>query len=170
MKTFLIADTHFNHTNIIKYCNRPFKDINEMNETLIKNWNEVISKDDLVYHLGDFGFFNNDELKELLKLLNGTKILLLGNHDLRRVVTTWKDLGFKEVYKKEIRLGKYILTHRPIHVEEEFINIFGHIHENELYGNFNKDNHINISIDVTNFYPVLFSENEGIKLLNSKKI
>lgn len=53
---YFIADTHFNHTNIIKYCKRPFKDANEMNEYIIEKWNSVVKDDDIVYHLGDVGF------------------------------------------------------------------------------------------------------------------
>ena len=49
-KTFLIADTHFFHENVIKYCNRPFKSIEEMNQTMIKNWNEMVDDNDIIYH------------------------------------------------------------------------------------------------------------------------
>jgi calcineurin-like phosphoesterase family protein len=56
MNTFFTADPHFQHANIIKYCGRPFKDINEHDEMLIVNWNSVIMPDDLIYIVGDFGF------------------------------------------------------------------------------------------------------------------
>lgn len=72
------ADLHFNHKNIIKYCNRPFNSVEEMNKTLIDNWNKRVSRDDLVYVLGDFCFGNSDYY---LKQLNGSKILIFGNHD-----------------------------------------------------------------------------------------
>ncbi len=52
--TFFTSDTHFNHANIIRFCNRPFKDVEQMNEVMIANWNNVIGKDDTVFHLGDF--------------------------------------------------------------------------------------------------------------------
>ena len=162
MKTFLTSDTHFNHTNIIRYCNRPFHNLHDMNESIIRKWNEVVSKDDLVYHLGDVGLGNNEELKVIVDRLNGTKILLKGNHDLRRSNHHWQEIGFKEVYKKEIRLGKYVLTHRPSVVEKGLINIFGHIHDKDLEDNYNKDQHINVSTDVTDFTPVEFNKEQGI--------
>lgn len=81
---YFIADTHFNHENIIKYCNRPFKDSKEMNEYIVNKWNSIVRKDDIVYHLGDVGFGSTDELKELVGRLNGTKILIRGNHDFKR--------------------------------------------------------------------------------------
>lgn len=52
--TFFTSDTHFNHANIIRFCNRPFKDVEQMNETLIANWNRVVGTNDIVFHLGDF--------------------------------------------------------------------------------------------------------------------
>ena len=55
-KTFFVSDTHFNHTNIIKYCNRPFNNADEMDAALIKNWNTKVPKDGIVYHLGDFAW------------------------------------------------------------------------------------------------------------------
>ena len=51
---FFTSDTHFNHTNIIRFCSRPFKDVEHMNETLIANWNRVVGPDNIVFHLGDF--------------------------------------------------------------------------------------------------------------------
>ena len=53
-RLFFTSDTHFNHTNILQYCNRPFKIVDQMNETIITNWNNVVEPDDIVFHLGDF--------------------------------------------------------------------------------------------------------------------
>lgn len=53
-RVFFTSDTHFNHTNIIRFCNRPFKDVSHMNETIISNWNRVVGPEDIVFHLGDF--------------------------------------------------------------------------------------------------------------------
>ena len=96
---YFIADTHFNHENIIKYCDRPFSNAKEMNEYIIQKWNSVVKEDDIVYHLGDVGFGTTEMLKELISRLNGTKILLRGNHDFKRGVNGWKEVGFSEVYK-----------------------------------------------------------------------
>src|SRR3989344_4017153 len=81
MKIFITADHHFNHKNIIEYCKRPFKTVEEMNETMIERWNRRVGKDDLVIHLGDFGLGNKEKINEIRKRLNGTIILIKGNHD-----------------------------------------------------------------------------------------
>ena len=82
---WLVADTHFSHPKIITYCNRPFKDVAEMDEQLIARWNAVVSKGDRVYHLGDFSFRQSIEsINKLVKTLNGNIHLIYGNHDDER--------------------------------------------------------------------------------------
>ena len=83
--TFFTSDTHFNHANIIKFCNRPFKDVEQMNETLIANWNRVVGADDTVFHLGDFCLGGAAEWTKVLNRLNGRIYLIMGNHDLKNL-------------------------------------------------------------------------------------
>ena len=125
-----------------------------MNEYIIQKWNSVVKENDIVYHLGDVGFGTTEMLKELVSRLNGTKILLRGNHDCKRGVNGWEEVGFSEVYKKRIELENLVLTHAPIEiVEKGKINIFGHIHDKPLDERFNKDNHICVSCDVVDYMP-----------------
>lgn len=81
-KYFFTSDLHLSHRNIIKYCNRPFKDENEMNEAIVSRWNNTVSPKDIVYVVGDVTF-EKDEAKRdwLLHRLNGEKHLVWGNHD-----------------------------------------------------------------------------------------
>ena len=81
-KTFLASDTHFGHTNIIRFCHRPFGNVIEMNNTLIKNWNETIAPDDTVYFLGDlcYGRYCGYPFDWLWKL-NGQMVFIQGSHD-----------------------------------------------------------------------------------------
>jgi len=84
MNYFFTADTHFNHDNIIRYCQRPFKNAEKMNETLITNWNSVVGEKDTVYHLGDFGFFGSKRvltLADIVAQLKGNIIVIPGSHD-----------------------------------------------------------------------------------------
>lgn len=79
---YFTADTHFDHDNIRKYCNRPFSTVAEMNETIIKNWNAVVKPKDIVYHLGDFAFIKTEaRFLELFMSLRGTIRFVKGNHD-----------------------------------------------------------------------------------------
>lgn len=81
-KIWFTSDTHYGHANVIKYANRPFKDVQEMNEAMIANWNRVVGHNDIVYHIGDFAFIRNeDDVLAILNRLVGRKILILGNHD-----------------------------------------------------------------------------------------
>lgn len=78
MGVFFSSDHHFNHKNIIQFCNRPFKDVAEMNETMIANWNRVIQPTDTIYHLGDFGF---GDIGKVLNRVNGKIHMVVGSHD-----------------------------------------------------------------------------------------
>lgn len=80
-KIYVTSDLHFGHKNIIKFENRPYKDVEEMTEGLINNWNSVVTANDLVYILGDFSFMGKRKTEEVLKRLRGKKILIKGNHD-----------------------------------------------------------------------------------------
>ena len=82
-KVYFTSDTHFYHSNIIGFCKRPFKNVEDMNETLIENWNRVVSQDDIVFHLGDFCMGGSHEWTKILNRLNGKIYLTLGNHDLK---------------------------------------------------------------------------------------
>lgn len=78
---YLTSDHHFGHARIIELCNRPFSSVEEMNEEMIRRWNEVVIDDDTVYHLGDLSMGQADENITMTARLNGRKFLLPGNHD-----------------------------------------------------------------------------------------
>ncbi len=81
-KIWVVSDSHFSHFNIIKYCKRPFKSVEEMNEKMIKKWNNVVSKNDIVIDLGDAVFTKgkSQKIKDIFNRLNGRHILVRGNH------------------------------------------------------------------------------------------
>lgn len=78
---FFTSDTHYGHKNIIKFSNRPFKDVEHMNEALIQGWNSVVGEDDVVYHLGDVSLTSASKTSEILNRLNGKIHLIRGNHE-----------------------------------------------------------------------------------------
>lgn len=78
-KTWMTSDHHFGHENIIRFTNRPFDTVQEMDQSLIDNWNEIVGKDDSVFHLGDLTLGGMSDARKYLNQLNG-KIYILGNH------------------------------------------------------------------------------------------
>jgi len=115
MKTFFTSDLHLFHINIIKYDNRPFDYVTDMNNTIVRNWNSVVGEKDVVYVLGDFGFTSLFNIKILLNSLKGRKILIAGNHD-RHTHYQYIDAGFEAVYYEAvIKLGRKVvkLSHYP---------------------------------------------------------
>ena len=80
-RIWFTADTHFGHANIIRYCDRPFGSLEEMDEALIERWNERVASGDVVYHLGDVALCSPGRLEEILDRLQGTIYLVTGNHE-----------------------------------------------------------------------------------------
>jgi calcineurin-like phosphoesterase family protein len=82
MNTWFTSDNHFGHANIIKFCKRPYKDVEEMDRWMIRDWNEFVAPEDTVYLLGDFAFYNDSKkIIDILSRLNGIKHFTFGNHD-----------------------------------------------------------------------------------------
>lgn len=154
-KLFVISDTHFCHNNIIKYCNRPFKDADEMNQVLIDNWNKTVNKDDVILHLGDItaGAGKQKDLKtqEILLKLNGRKLFIRGNHD--NGISCVQMLDAMSFFWHGIKIH---CTHVPDYKFQPFgdFHLHGHIHQNTI----NLDNSFNCSVENINYTPVRLSE------------
>ena len=149
---FVISDTHFGHKNIIGYEQRPFPNVDAMDKFMIEAWNAVVRSGDRVFFLGDFSFHNKGNTQKILSLLNGYKIMIMGNHDITRSKTWWREVGFDEVSEFPIIYNKFfILSHEPVYISKAmpYINIHGHIHDNH-YG---EESHINVSVEILNYIP-----------------
>lgn len=169
---YFISDTHFYHSNIIKYCDRPFNNINEMNETIINNWNNIVNKQDTIYHLGDFCLSSDDEIKNIFNRLNGNIILIRGNHD-RKPVKFYEEIGFKVLTHAPIILDEYklMLSHVPLpdsKIKKGYINLHGHIHNKKISDDYSEKKHINLSVDVTNYKPISLDEIDEIRRRNNE--
>ncbi|MBE6754790.1 MAG: phosphoesterase [Ruminococcaceae bacterium] len=130
-RVFFIADTHFGHSKIIEYANRPFQDTAKMDERLIRLWNATVRAQDEVFMLGDFAFGPKERAMEIGQRLSGRKTLIMGNHDTRSV-QTYRECGFETVSRWPIIYnGFWLLSHEPMQMPEgmPFANIFGHIHD-----------------------------------------
>ena len=136
-KIWFISDTHFNHANVIRYCNRPFKSVGEMNQTIINNWNSVVSDEDTVFFLGDFIFGKYEDFANFTKALKGHKHFIIGNHD-GAVLKNDKALSYFEEVDKIMHIidGKnhICLCHFPIAEWNGYYkghyHIYAHIHNN----------------------------------------
>ena len=165
MNTFLVSDTHFNHNNIIKYCDRPFNSVSQMDDDMIHLWNSKVAKEDIVYHLGDFALGSKEQLSELRERLNGRIRLIMGNHDTFKLKDYYQ-MGFDRVYDKPIIIEQfYILSHEPLFITEimPYVNIFGHVHNNPQYNSFTS-NSACVCVERTEYKPMNF-ENVNYLLL-----
>ena len=150
---YFTADTHFDHANIIRFCDRPFTTVEEMNEALIANWNRKVHANDTVFIMGDM-FFRTTDPEPILRRLKGKKHLIVGNHD-----SQWM--------KKEASDGQHSFTlcHYPLlswnHQRRTWM-IHGHIHEDTSMDFWPlilaRENVLNAGVDVNNYEPVSFQE------------
>lgn len=165
---YITSDTHFSHPKIIPYCDRPFKDIDEMNEILINNWNSVVGPNDIVKHLGDFAMGNKDHIKYLVSKLNGKIDLIMGNHDRKHSTQFYLDCGFNKVYDSSIVYRDCILCHKPILFDTppSGINIlFGHTHNSITEW---PENYYNVCVEMNEYKPINFEK--ILKYFRSQKI
>lgn len=148
-KTFFTSDTHFDDPRIDIYS-RPFKSTKEMNDVLVKNWNSVVGKEDVVYHLGDFA--TKPSGFEFAKKLNGEIHLILGNHDIDHIQNFDHSLfeSVNEDLTLNIKGTDYFLTHKPIDTIPDMFNLCGHIHGLWKV----QKNMINCGTDVCHFFPI----------------
>ena len=154
--TWIISDTHFFHTNIGRYCDRP----DGWQERIIENWDRFINPEEVVFHAGDLALGKKEDLEVLASLLNGRLYLMRGNHD-RRSSAFYHHLGislvpdpYLLVHPSGLRL---VFSHRPIlPLEAGVLNLHGHIHNNpapELGAR-----HVNLCVEVRKYRPWRLSE------------
>lgn len=161
-KAFFIADTHFGHSNIIKYEGRPFETLEDMDQVLIYNWNSVVDKQDKVFVLGDFSFYNAEQTTKIISELRGHKTLIMGNHDRSHSVEWWRDVGFDQVSECPIIWNEfYELHHEPPYANETSprMYLYGHVHGNNIYHTVTH-NSACVSCERWNYTPVTLGQIE----------
>ena len=167
---FLVSDTHFGHAGVCRFTRddgvtklRPWTDPDEMDEEMVKRWNETVKPTDKVYHLGDVVI--NRKALAIMHRLNGDKVLIRGNHDI------FKDDEYR-VHFRELRayhvMNGMILSHIPIHTESlgRFgVNIHGHLHANRVMMQKHSGakavidpRYHCVCVEQTDFRPILFED------------
>ena len=161
---FLVSDTHFGHAGVCRFlCDdgvtkiRPWTDPNEMDEEMVKRWNETVKPTDKVYHLGDVVI--NRKALSIMHRLNGDKVLIKGNHDIFKLEDYTRH--FRDIRGYHV-MNNMILSHIPLHPESQGrfrANIHGHLHQRRVM----KDGvidpfYFNVSVEQIDFRPILFEE------------
>jgi calcineurin-like phosphoesterase family protein len=156
------ADNHFGHENIIKFCSRPFKDANHMNEVMVERWNEAVDEDQTVFHLGDFAYKGpSSTVPKLLDRLNGNIILIQGNHDHKRSLQ-WFD-AVHDLAEVVVGDQRIIMCHYGMRVWNHSFrgswHLYGHSHGTLPTRPDRKE--LDIGVDSWRFSPVSFFEIES---------
>lgn len=164
------SDTHFSHKHVIKYCERPFKTLDEMDESLIESWNKQVQPDDVIYHLGDFSLTNPQKTVKILERLNGEIYLIKGNHEksvLGKEITRKFFKSISDVKKLYIDDKMIFMSHYSHRVWDKSqhgsYHIFGHSH-----GDLNHlDLGLSMDVGVDSIYKI-FGEYRPISWLELK--
>lgn len=150
MAEFIISDTHFSHSNVINFEDRPFNSVDEMDEAMIAAWNDVVGKTDIVYHLGDVCFGSKQKWRYILDKLKGNIILIKGNHDKSKIINGMAREGLlTEVHSLGTVLkrdGLFLnLSHYPMMIGERHrqYSVHGHIHSYSMPSRY----HVNVGVD-----------------------
>lgn len=177
-KVFFTSDHHFGHANIIKYCDRPYKDVEEMDADMVLRWNSVVKEDDPVFHLGDFTLGGPEQAQKYFSQLNG-KIYILSNpwhHDKRWIKEQMDQRKYYESKYHGVELlppmvvlensyhkndsGCIVLCHYPIQEWDRAhygsLHFFGHSHI-KAYIKSAVDSSFNVGVDLNKFTPMMFS-------------
>lgn len=157
VRRYLIADAHYHHKNMQQFTGRP----EDFTERINKNIRHIVRPQDEIIFLGDVIFGNQKQLKDILDTLPGRKILTRGNHD-RHSHTWFYNAGFDFVCD-QITIGQYVLSHFPVDIPDNKINIHGHFHnvpakkwEPYLVERLT-DNHYLLSLEIVNYQPILLN-------------
>lgn len=167
MNIWFIADTHFWHTNIIRFCKRPFSSVIEMNETIINNWNSKVGVSDTIYILGDFALkCPVHRVSTLLNILHGKKIFILGDHDKQ----IWK---CKDYLEEITPLKNIKIDNIPITLCHHCMRVWSKSHYNSWHCFAHSHGGLtpvgkshDVGVDNNNFAPISFDELKV--LMNSK--
>ena len=169
-RLFFTSDTHFGHRNIIKYCQRPFSCIEEMDDALIANWNRVVGKDDIIFHLGDFAMGGSAEWSRLLQKLNGKIYLILGNHDMKTIGAGFSRLeGVAMQMLINVKGQKIYLNHYPFlcygGAYRNTWQLYGHVHTGHANRGLDAPRlemmlptQYDVGVDNNNYIPVSFEQ------------
>ena len=155
---YVTSDEHFGHKNVIKYDNRPFDNIKEHDKTLIKNWNDLVGNEDVIFCLGDFGLTSKRYTRSILEQLNGIKYFIKGNHDKKQNIKLFKEFGIllPPIQKIIIHNQLYVLCHYPLESWEgmsaqKSIHFHGHVHHDTLR---KLKNRHNVNVNFTDYKPI----------------
>ncbi|CAM9135895.1 metallophosphoesterase [Mycoplasma marinum] len=166
-EVFVTSDTHFGDKRLINFTRTNFKTVEEMDQYIIKQWNSVVKKDDIVIHLGDvIGNKNGDNDSDLktrwmqVKKLNGKKIIVTGNYDREFNKNLFYEAGFTDIGSDKFQIDNIIFSHEPIvELINDFINIHGHIHNGTLCDLIQTSNrHFNAIGELHNYKPIKIKE------------
>ena len=150
---FFTADEHYGHNNIIRYCERPFENVYEMDNEIIARHNKVVGKNDVVIHAGDFTLKNKRDAKEYIKRLNGTHTFLCGSHDYWLRGTKANQILEKKINNQLIVVCHYAMrTWAASHYNSW--HLYGHSHGKLAPIGKQHD----VGVDNNDFYPVSFDK------------